>query len=113
MSKPAKLYRGFRNLICQLSLVGVCALDPLATFLLPGQASKVVGTYARIFVFVVAVGYTHCLMHEESRQAWLGGKKPKHAETMVISKKNGKTVSSKAPPRDMNKLFAAKVKEYS
>ena len=59
-----------------MSLVGVCILDPMATFFLPEAAAKlVVDGYARTFILLIAVGYSHCLMHEESKQVWISSKK--------------------------------------
>ena len=63
------MMRRLRNFICQLCLLSVLLLDPLACILLP----KDMATFAILFlcksyVLVVPFGYVLSLMLEETRQ---------------------------------------------
>ena len=61
--------RRLRNLICQLCLLSVLLLDPIACMLLPEEmATLTVLFICKSFVLLVPLGYVLSLMLEATRQ---------------------------------------------
>ena len=65
----SRMMRRLRNLICQLCLISVLLLDPIACMLLPEEmATLTVLFICKSFVLVVPLGYVLSLMLEATRQ---------------------------------------------
>ena len=67
MTAFGKLLRRCRNLICQMSLVIVLIIDPLLALFATIYQSLVISITVKLFIVLVPLLYTHCLMIEQAR----------------------------------------------
>ena len=67
MTSFGKLLRRCRNLICQMSLIIVLVIDPLLALFDTIHHELVISMIVKIFIVLVPLLYSHCLMIEEAR----------------------------------------------
>ena len=67
MTSVGKLLRRCRNIICKTSLLIVLVIDPLLAIIFRGKDNLAIYIIVKLFIVLVPLLYTHCLMIEEAR----------------------------------------------